>query len=338
MRAADLLENPSAFEPSPVIVLGPGKAYPKAREYTFEPVLAERALDLLIERLVEPETRDMAFAVYHASETPAEAIVQEAETLPFLAECRVIAVRGAELYNAESKAGPMLAYLENPSPATVLILVAANLDRRMKFAKSCERSGGLIACPQLTENELTQWIRREAAGRGKRIDGGAVKEIIARAGARLASVENAFTLAAAYVGDAAGITETDVVAVCADVAEEVVWSLTDAIAQSDAAAALTALRSLLDMGKHPDELMGALNWMLKNAYVAAGPDAGNLPPFQRRKIQPLADKLGLAKVRDGLRLCTSTQFLMRNTGVDPDLAIELLVVKLAYPSKRARTA
>lgn len=43
----------------------------------------------------------------------------------------------------------------------------------------------------------------------------------------------------------------------------------------------------------------------------------------------------MTKLIKAFSLCTDTQFMMRTTGVDRTLALELLVVKLAMPIRRA---
>lgn len=246
----------------------------------------------------------------------------------------MVEVRNAEVYITESKVAPLLPYLDDPNPTTLLILVASSVDRRLKFFKACQRAGEIIECPGLTEREVEHWIAKEARNRHKTVHDDAVKEIVRRAGTHLGDVANALEVVSTYVGGEPQIRAEDVVAACADVAEEEVWALTDAIANSNMGRALTALRRLLDMGKAPDELMGTINWMLKSAYVVAAPGYGQKPnPWVADKMRPLANKLGEAKLRDAFALCTDTHFMMRSTGVDPELALEMLVLKLAAPRR-----
>ncbi len=99
------------------------------------------------------------------------------------------------------------------------------------------------------------------------------------------------------------------------------------------------MRKLVNLGKHPDEIIGTINWLLKSAYlVAIAQGQPNISRFVEQKVRPLMQKLGLAKLRAAMTLCTDTQFMMRNTGVDSGLALELLVVKLATPIRRRRSA
>lgn len=342
MKARDLLKS---FDPAalpPVMLFCPGKA-PFNRE-PFEPLLAERLVERIADAAVDPSMRDMAYTVYHADETPPGEIVVEAQTLPFLAERRVVVVRNCAHYNRMSgeKNSPLAAlvdYIKNPADTTLLLLVAAQIDKRKAFYKACAGQQGVVECPQLDDAALADWVREEVEKRGKSISRGAVAALLDRTGARLSDVTNAVQVVCTYSGENEGIEEEDVAAACSDVAEETVWNLTDAIAASQPETALKTLNQLLELGKSPDEIMGIVNWLLENAYKAH-PESGAVldSKFVGRKVTPLAQKLGLTKLKAALRLCTDTHFMLRTTGVDTRLAVEMLIIKLSYRPKRRRAA
>ena len=316
--------------PGSVYLFCPAKT-PKAKMATFEPFLAERAVERFLQAHLDPSVRDLAYAAYYADETEPAAIMLEARSVPFLAERRIVLVRGAERYNVESTAGPVLTYLESPCDTTSLLLIASHIDKRTKFYRACQKAAEIIECPEMREWEAIKWVRSEATARGKSIPEDAAHELVVRAGTHLSDVDNALTVVCNYVGDACAVTTEDVVSACADVAEEEVWALTDTIAASDTPGALRALARLVALGKREDELMGIINWLLKSAYAvaAAGAREPKISPFVARKVTPLARKLGPDGIRNAFALCTDAHFMMRTTGVDAALALELLVVKLA---------
>ena len=339
MTVQEFIQHIGENSPSLIYLFCPSKA-PRAREATFEPYLAERAVELFCDTYVQPETKDLAYAALYADETKPADVVMEAQTMPFLTERRVMLVRQAEKYNTEAADGPLISYLESPNETTVLLLIASRIDKRTKFFKACKKSGEIVECPEMNEREISDWIRGEIKTRDKKIEPAAIQEIIGRTGTHLSDVNNALTIVTTYVGEGEVIREEDVVAACADVAEEEIWALTDAIAASNAGKALVSLRRLIELGKHPDELMGIINWLLNSAYAVAIAGAGQpkISPFVARKVTPLAEKLGINKLRAAFALCTDTHFMLRTTGVDSNLAMELLVVKLAVPRRKSKSA
>ncbi len=340
MLVDDLLDQLGQSTPPRVILFCPGKA-PYQRE-PWEPVLAERAVQRITDTYVEPGMEDLAYTVYYADETKPADVVLEARTLPFLAERRVVLVRNAERYmgmsaDRRSPLAPLLAYIKEPADSAILLLVSAQVDKRKALYKVCGESGLVVECPQLDDARLSRWIEDLVRGQGKRIGRGAVNEIIHRSGARLGDVNNAVNLVTGYVGEAEDIREEDVVAACADVAEETVWALTDAIAASEPERALEVLYQLSGFGKSPDEIIGIINWLLESAYRAAPESGVELKSrFVQRKVMPLVQKFGVMKLRAACALCTDTHFMTRTTGVDRMLALELLVIKLAYRPARRR--
>ncbi len=329
-------------QPPPATVLfAPGK--PPFNKEDFEPYLVDRAVEKLVDAYVDPNLRDLTFTVYYADETPPGVIAEEARTLPFLAERRVILVRNADRYMSmsgekNSPLQPLLAGIENPSSSTLLILITAAVDKRKRLYKACDGAGVIVECPQLDDAELAAWIRQEMNERGRAIAAGAVSALIERVGGKMSDMANAINLVCNFVANNAPIAEEHVRAACADVAEATVWALTDAIAASQPTAALEALQELLALSKSPDEIIGTINWLLESAYRAL-PDTQprNNSNYVERKVRPLADKFGRQKLIEALALCTKTQFSLRTTGADKTLMLEMMVIKLSSYGRNAAT-
>lgn len=336
MDVQEFLHRIESAPPGPVTLFCPHKAQ-GAREASYEPLLAERAIERVVALYVDPSLKDMAYNAYFADEADPAEIVSVAETLPFLSERRIVVVRRAERYHlSESTSGPLLAYLGNPCPSTLLLLVADTMDRRSKFYRACDAAGGVVSCPKLSRNDVGIWINEEARTRQKRLSPEAVDALIDRAGTRLGDVYNALHVVCDYVGANPVIQAGDVETACSDVAEEQIWTLTDAIAASDTHEAVRALRELLDLGMNEFQIMGSLNWLLKSAHAVASqtPGLARMSSYVARKVGPLARKLGPEKVRDAFNLCMDAEILLRSTHVDRALALELLVIKLAAPAQR----
>jgi DNA polymerase III subunit delta len=340
MHVNEVMAKTGREDLPPVLLFGPGKA-PFGKE-PFEPVLADRAADTIVKAYVDPSMADLAFSVYYADETPAGAIVQEARTMPFLVERRVILVRNGDHYNRMSgekgsALAPLIEYISHPSESALLLIISGSIDKRKKFYKAANAAGGFVECPQLSDAELRKWITAEVAAREKNIASAAADALIMRSGSRLSDISNALSLVLNYAGDAALVTVEDVTAACTDVAEESVFTMTDAIAASQPDKALAALYDLCDLGKSPDELLAIVNWLLESAYSAAPETGAKIKSnFVAKKVMPLVEKFGVQKLKAALALCTETHFMIRSTGADRMLALELLVIKLSAPRSRRR--
>ena len=344
MHAKELAQKIGRETLPPVLVFVQGTA-PGQRDASYEPVIAERLIEQIVANVLDPSMHDFAYSVFYADETPIDQILMEAQTVPFLVERRVIVLRGAERYlqmsgERKSPLFPLLEYLKQPADTTLLLMTCAgSLDKRKKFYVACTDAGALVECPQLTDAELDRWVKQELADRSKSIAPEALAELIGRTKPRLSDVSNALTLVTTYVGERDRILPEDVTAACADVAEESIWDLTNAIADSSPEKALRCLRQLLDFGKSHDEILGTINWLLETAYRASPETSVSVKSsFAAKKVEGIVKKLRLARIREALAMCTRTNFALRSTGVDKDLSLELLVIKLAAPTRRPARA
>jgi DNA polymerase III subunit delta len=323
--------------PAPVFLFYPFKL-PRARENSFEELLVNRAVKALVDHWVDPSLRDLCLNTYQGDEGNLREAVAVANTLPFLAERRVIILQRADdCFDSEKAAGPLLDYLESPCESTVLLIVAARADRRTKLFKACEKNGVLVECPSLLREEALLWARAEFEARDKQVEAAALRELLDRTGLSLSEVNNAIQIVCNFAGTEAKVTLAHVREACTSAEEENVWQLTDAISASDTTKALKVLHEMLLANNSEFMILGMINWLMRTAYAAAagGEALAKLASFQATKVRPLAQKIGLEKFPDAFALCTKTDLLMRSTGVDRSLALELLVIKLAAPRRRS---
>ena len=82
MNVADFIAGiDSDTVSAPVYLFCPGKP-PRARAATYEPFLVERALELFVNKAVDPGSKEFANAGSCAAEQPGEGVVREAKRCP----------------------------------------------------------------------------------------------------------------------------------------------------------------------------------------------------------------------------------------------------------------
>lgn len=327
----------------PAVILFAPAAKPPFGKGDWEPRRVEEVLSTLREQCADPVQPDLTFTVYYADETPPGTVAEAARTLPFLASRQMILIRHAEQWfalrdDARSSLAPLLEYLQQPDPATTLALISTKVDRRRRLYKEIERGGAVVESPQLTDAAMIHRIQTEVERAGKRIDEKTARGLLERVGNRLDDVLNALHLAVNFVGASENVTSRDVLVACADLAEETVWDLTDAIAAGNIGGAVRSLRQLLDLNKAPEEILGTIQWLLESAYRAHPQTRPTLDKqFVLKKVQPMAMAFGPELLRRAMARCTRVQFELRQSGSDPELMLELLVIQLSWTaSVRAR--
>ena len=309
---------------------------------SFEPVLAEEIIEELIRGFMPEGTESVGLHTFYGDETRLDEIVMECSTHPFFSPRKVVIVRKFELLDRNEKSDaksirPMLDYLQDPLDTTLLLCVAETVDARKPLYKAFASINGVIECPALNNNELKEWVRQYLNSKKKKISPDGLEEFVSRCGTKLSDIQNALTLLLGFVEEKDSITIKDVLESCADVAEESIWSLTDAIALGNMKMAWLILNDLLNQGKEPPEIVSVIHWLLENAYKTT--ELSEEKPrstFVMNKVALLAKRFGLKKLVAAMNLCNETTYAMRQTGTDERTALELLVLKLSYIPPKQR--
>jgi DNA polymerase-3 subunit delta len=160
------------------------KTGPLAPCYYFHgPVdlLKDEALALLLERSLDPSLRDLNYDQRSATQLQADDIEALCNTMPMLAERRVVVIRDVEAWGREAKAkAAMLRYLENPSSDTVLVLVQGSSED--KVDAELEARSLAITFEPLRREHAARWFERRAAERGVSLEADASAHLLSTLG------------------------------------------------------------------------------------------------------------------------------------------------------------
>jgi DNA polymerase-3 subunit delta len=167
-------------------------------------------------------------------------VLAAARTMPMMAPRRLIIIRDLNAVPAAELTG-LAPYLDEPSPTTVLVGIAAKLDKRLKFFSAAAKAGFVheLEAPR----DLAGWCRAEAQTRGLKVQPAACNRLADIVGADLARLSLSLEQLALFAGDRP-VTVDDVDELIAETRERSVFELTDAIGEGNAARARTAVAAL----------------------------------------------------------------------------------------------
>jgi DNA polymerase-3 subunit delta len=129
-----------------------------------EEMLKQELVDLVLSGTVDPASRDFNLDVRNAADLNGESFHSLVETPPMLADRRAVVVNNIGQWRRNAKVWQVIyRYLENPSPTTVLVLVAASGEKPDK--RIAQFATHVVAQP-LNPARLSRWIgvRAERAG------------------------------------------------------------------------------------------------------------------------------------------------------------------------------
>lgn len=208
-----------------------------------ERLLVDRVVAALTQALVSPATRAFNLDVLEAKAAGATTILNATRTMPMMGKRRLVIVRDTETLGADGLAA-LAGYLEDPSPAAVLVLQCNKVDGRLKFFAAAKKKGLLhdLAPPR----QLGPWIAAEAKRRGANLAPDAARRLADVVGSDLSRLASALEQLSLFVGDERAITGADVDALIADTSEQNVFQLTEAVGQGERERALRAVAKLVE--------------------------------------------------------------------------------------------
>lgn len=212
-----------------------------------EDLLKHDALQALIDRVLEPSTRDFNYERRRAADVTAEAFETLALTPPMLAERRVVVITEVEdLQQRRSRAQAtrtsLLAYLGRPFPETLLVLVqSAGEEVDHEIAGRCTG----VDFGSLTPDQLRKWLAQRAGREQLELEPAAAAHLHEAVGDDLGQLAAEISkLASAVRGRPA--TAEDVASLVGVRHGETVHDFVDAVTARDFASALGMLSRILE--------------------------------------------------------------------------------------------
>ena len=288
-----------------------------------------------------PETaRDFNFDLFSGKEANPDRIAEAAQMFPAFAKRRLVMVTHADKL-ASDDAAALMRYAADPSPTTVLLLVATKFDARTKVYKALKKAGVALRFSHPKPREMADIIKRRAERIGAKIDSRAIRALIDAVGADASAAYQALELLALYVGDSSrAITADDIAHVVAVTKEESIFKLVDAIGQRDRRSVLLGLHSMLSSThEHPLRILAMIARHYRNllrARVGLDRKASRselqsmvgVPPFLLNNLLSQARDHRVEDLARGLTRIQATDGALKGGGLADARAIERLALSL----------
>lgn len=297
-----------------------------------EPLLRDEAVAALERSVLGEKPSDFNLDRFDGDATTAGALRDALRMLPVFAERRLILLRepssGRGAWKAICEALPALVREQADSPC-VLVVVAGALDRRTAWVKAF--GPALVECEAPRHaRELTAFVKADA----KRIDvvlaGGVAEALVERVGPNLLALRNELEKASLFAGPGAKIEMRHVTDGVADLAEQPIWDLTDAIGEGRADDALIVLARALGAGTPAPVVLGTLaSHFRKLMRVRSGAGVA-APPFVQRKLESQARRYLPLRLHACVRAIHETDEALKGKSSLPhELLLERLVLGLS---------
>jgi DNA polymerase-3 subunit delta len=133
------------------------------------------AVTELVHRLVGTEDRTLMVDDFSGDDYELRAVVDAAQTMPFLTDKRVVVARDIGRFTADD-VSPLVAYLNDPLPSTDLVMVAGGGRMAKSLVDAAKKAGGTTTntTPPTSKRDRSMWIEEQVAGAGMMLDSSAL--------------------------------------------------------------------------------------------------------------------------------------------------------------------
>jgi len=298
-------------------------------------VAAQSITEAALSRTLLREFNESSFSLLSDS---VQAAVAAADQLPMMSDMRVVRVRdSARLREADEDT--LIRYLNNPSPSTVMIFSADELDKRKKSSKVLLDVCTVVEFSPLKDAEAKAWAKTRLKELKVTADDQVLSEIIRLVGTDVQTLVNELDKLASAAAATGRITLELVDELIGRSRELSNFELGDHLLSGIRKRALETLHRLLEDGAEPVMLVGLIagNYhrlaLGKHLLSRGGREEVfrniSLPPFKRDAYISTLQRSSATQIARGIQLTAAVDLAIKTSQATPRLQLEMLICELA---------
>ena len=304
----------------------------------------------LMANMGEPATRELNTVVLDGRTITFGEIRHNCDTLPFLADRRLVLVHGL-LARLGQKGNPseqkflddLVDYLPGmPDTARLFFLERKVLPRQhpvLKLANASE-SGHIKTFEVPKGGQLARWVRAKGEQAGAEIEPRAVQALCGFLGSDLYRLDNEIAKLAAYTDGQRAITLEDIQLLTPHARQASIFDMVDALGRRDGKTASRIYHTLLDSGDHPLALLAMITrqFRLLIQVKELAPCLGTpqaiarklkQSPYPIKKVLAQSNNYSFPQLRQIYHQLLDTDIEIKTGRVDPSLAIDTLIAGIS---------
>lgn len=308
----------------------------------------------LLKKALVTEGDNLNYSYFEGERTDVSQVTDLINTMPFLADKRVIIVENSGWFakasasdNEESEAVPekkkggntdaLYSALESLSEDVVVIFAEPKADKRSKLFKLIDKNGVCEEYPQCKEDYLIRWVGGYAANNGKKMGQGVCSYFINEVGTDMYVLSLELEKLIAWCLDRDEITVEDIDYICTHKVNNKIFDMIRAISEHKRKEALKLYYDLLTLRESPYHILALLvrqyNQMLSVRSMLDN-DMGiaqicatlSSPDWLVRKIVDSVRRISVKQIEEYLSECAVADEDIKSGNITDTLSIELLII------------
>lgn len=214
-----------------------------------------REYEAALTKAILPEGAEMMnHDVFEEKRATAAAIMDAAETLPFLNEKRLVTARNSEFFQKagrKEEGEKLKAFLADLPETVCLLFIEEKAEKTNGLYKAVAKYGQAVEFKKPTEKDLGTWIKKRCKENGVEMSEGILNFFLQTVDHDMENIDGELQKLMAYKGEEKEIKAEDIRAVCTVSLEARVFDLVKAVAEKRPEKAVQIYRTLLSMKESP---------------------------------------------------------------------------------------
>ncbi|WP_106768386.1 DNA polymerase III subunit delta [Paenibacillus faecalis] len=303
---------------------------------------------LLESQLLSKEEKDFALIHMDLGEVPVQAVVEEAETVPFMVPRKLIFVKDSSLFTAgkdnskmEHRPEVLLEYLNHPADYSVIVFMVHHekLDERKKIVKAVKKTGTVLSFKPLSGDDLIGWVEKQVLNQNCSFGSGAAEALVRNAGTSLQTLSVEIDKLCLYAGAGGTIDVQTVDQMVARSTEQNVFAMVEDIANLRIDKALSIFYELLKQREEPIKIAALITrqfriilqvkTLSRQSYSQQSIASQlGLHPYAVKIAGEQARKFETSRLENILNHLGELDYKMKTGGIDKVLGLELFLLRL----------
>lgn len=307
----------------------------------------EEALNQMIGKLGFGAYTELNCQIIDGAESTVDEIIAASETLPFLSERRLVAVKNYNGLsgNKSDNEDTMKKYLQRVPESTCLVfLQKGTADKKRIVYKAIQKYGEIVEFPRLNQKDLVKWTRKRFRLHNKQISNIDLDYMLQQLGNNLLDIKNEVDKLAAYTGTENQISREAIDKLFIPSLEFTVFQFIDAVSEKQKGRALYQMDVLLEQGQSILGIISLIGRQLKimllcKSYEDMGYDLNQIKnnltgephkihPYSVQKGRQQSRNFAIEELRHLLDQCVELDYGIKNGKVKDRIGLETLVIKM----------
>ena len=281
--------------------------------------------------------------IFEEKRAAASAIIDAAETMPFLNDKRLVTVRNSEFFQKagrKEEGEKLKEYLSDLPESVCLLFVEEKVEKTSALYKAVVKYGQALEFKKPAEKDLSIWIRKICRDHGVQMSEGVLGLFLQTVNHDMENIERELMKLIDYKGEETEIKAEDIRAVCTISLEARVFDLVKAVAEKRPEKAVQIYRTLLSMKESPYMVLSLItrqfrfileSKLLSESGMTNDAIAAKLEirDFAVKEYLRQSARFSASVWKESMRDCLETDLNIKSGKAPEETAVELLIIKYA---------